>query len=54
MNGAIAVSRWEALQGCNYHFRHEEPPHMLDCEHVLFHKCIKQRNNGTIVINQNM
>ena len=27
---------------------------MVDCEHVLFHQCLRKQNNARIVTNRNM
>ena len=52
--GGLTIYRYEALQGCQYSYREPYPPHMLDCEHVLFHKCLKSHNHARIFSNPNM
>jgi hypothetical protein len=46
--------RASALQDCSYSYRHSSAPHVVDCEHVLFHQCLRERNNARIVSNRNM
>eukprot|EP00596_Hydrurales_sp_CCMP1899_P010462 CAMPEP_0119045718 /NCGR_PEP_ID=MMETSP1177-20130426/42157_1 /TAXON_ID=2985 /ORGANISM="Ochromonas sp, Strain CCMP1899" /LENGTH=318 /DNA_ID=CAMNT_0007017991 /DNA_START=344 /DNA_END=1301 /DNA_ORIENTATION=+ len=52
--GGLAIYRFEALAGCFYSYRHEEKPYMLDCEHVLFHKCMIEKHKARIFSNSNM
>jgi hypothetical protein len=51
---AILCCRYDSIVGCEYSHRHHEPPHMLDCEHVLFHECMIQKNKARIFSNSNM
>ena len=50
----IAYYRSHAIDQCEYHYRYSDPPHMLDCEHVIFNKCAMQKNAARIVTNMNM
>lgn len=52
--GGMAIYRYDALSNCTYSYREAEPPHMLDCEHVLFHKCLRQRTHARIFTNPHM
>lgn len=52
--GGLAIYRYEALRGCRYSFRYSQPPHMLECEHVLFHQCIREQNGAKLFANPNM
>lgn len=42
------------LEDCAYDFRQREVPHAVDCEHVIFHQCIKEKHNARIATNRNM
>jgi hypothetical protein len=42
--GGIAIYKREKLKGCRYHSI------MGDCEHIEFHKCLKQ-NGGKMFMN---
>jgi hypothetical protein len=46
--------RTSALEGCSYSYRHAAAPHVVDCEHVLFHQCLREKNNARVVSNRNM
>jgi hypothetical protein len=52
--GGLSVYRYSALEGCWYGYRHEQPPFMLDCEHVILHKCMIDRNHARIFSNSKM
>ena len=50
----LAIYKRKILQNCEYSYRHKDPPNMLDCEHVLFHECIRMRNKARIATNTEM
>jgi hypothetical protein len=52
--GGLAIYRYDIIKDCAYSYRDAVPPHMLDCEHVLFHKCLKERNGAKIFSNPQM
>jgi len=52
--GGLAIYRYEKMKHCRYSYRHEAPPYMLDCEHVLFHECITKNGQAKILSNFNM
>lgn len=52
--GGLALYRTAAMKDCTYDYRHPEPPRMLDCEHVLFHRCMKRDSDVRIFVNPNM
>lgn len=55
--GGLAIYRSSAVGGCRYGYRYEEPPYMLDCEHVLFNRCIREGmggRGGRVLSNFNM
>jgi hypothetical protein len=52
--GGLAIYRYEKMKHCRYSYRHEVPPYMLDCEHVLFHECITKHGQAQILSNFNM
>ena len=52
--GGLAIYDYEKTKPCKYAYRHPEPPHMLDCEHVLFHDCLMKQNGANIFFNPNM
>lgn len=41
--GGLAVYRYSALRGCAYDHRRPDPPHALDCEHAVYHDCLRAR-----------
>lgn len=52
--GGLTIYRYDALEGCKYGYRHTDPPYMLDCEHVLLHKCMVEKNKAKIFSNSKM
>lgn len=48
------MHRYNATEGCDYQYRYSKPPHMLDCEHVLFNRCIREKNSARLMSNPNM
>ena len=52
--GGLAVYKSAAMEGCQYGFRYESPPFMLDCEHVIFHKCMSDRHKARVLSNPQM
>lgn len=52
--GGLALYKSELFDECDYSFRHEEAPYMLDCEHVLLHKCMKKKTDAKIFSNSHM
>lgn len=52
--GGIAIYRNSMIQNCQYHYRQTKAPHVVDCEHVLFHQCMKDINKARIFSNPNM
>ena len=50
----FAIYKTSIIESCMYTHRHREPPHMLDCEHVMFHECVRGKNAGRIFANPNM
>jgi len=44
--GGLAIYKYKAINNCLY-----DSNNGSDCEHVLFHKCIRDKNNGHIFIN---
>lgn len=51
--GGLAIYRFDKMRPCRYAHRHAEPPYMLDCEHVLLHKCMTARSDAKIFSNFN-
>lgn len=49
--GGMTIYRYESLEGCQYSYREKESPFMLDCEHVLFHRCLREKNKARIFSN---
>jgi hypothetical protein len=52
--GGLAIYRTELFGGCSYSHRYDVPPFMLDCEHVVLHKCMGDKHRAKIVSNPNM
>ena len=52
--GGLAIYKFDQFHGCEYGYRHKESPYMLDCEHVIFNKCLKERFNATVFTNPAM
>eukprot|EP01039_Chlorochromonas_danica_P010583 gene10583-11727_t len=52
--GGLAIYREEVMADCSYQYRYPEPPNMLDCEHVLFHRCMKEQHQARIFTNPHM
>ena len=52
--GGLAIYRFDALYDCQYAYRHNEAPFMLDCEHVLLHKCMIKKHHAKIYANSKM
>jgi hypothetical protein len=52
--GGLAIYRYDAMVGCQYEYRHREPPHMLDCEHVLLHRCMIDKHGAKVYANSNL
>jgi len=52
--GGMAIYRHEVIARCDYRYRLPQPPHMLDCEHVLFHSCLRKTNHARIFVNTHM
>ena len=52
--GGLTIYRYTALEGCKYGYRHEQPPFMLDCEHVILHQCMIEKNSARIFSNSRM
>lgn len=52
--GGLAIYRFEKMKKCHYTYRYRQPPYMLECEHVLFHKCIAESASGRIFSNPAM
>ena len=52
--GGLAIYRHAQFTGCRYGHRHTSPPHMLDCEHVIFNKCLRDRYGARIYTNPRM
>mmetsp|Transcript_16808 Transcript_16808/g.28513 ORF Transcript_16808/g.28513 Transcript_16808/m.28513 type:complete len:354 (-) Transcript_16808:1414-2475(-) len=52
--GGLAIYKSEFIEGCTYSERHRDPPYIQDCEHVVFHQCLKDKHNATIATNFNM
>ena len=52
--GGMAIYRRDIVHDCHYDYISPIPPHVTDCEHVAFHRCIRERNNGTLYTNPNM
>lgn len=52
--GGMAIYRTSVLKDCEYGFRHKGPSHLLDCEHVLLHECIRETNKAKIFSNPAM
>lgn len=52
--GGLAIYRTSVLTDCEYGFRHRGPSHLLDCEHVLLHECIRETNKAKIFSNPAM
>lgn len=50
----LAIYKSEIIKNCKYDYRHKEPPHMLDCEHVLFHECVRVLNKARVTTNPDM
>lgn len=42
--GGLAIYKAKAIQGCRYGYRESNPPYMLDCEHVFFNQCLRDKN----------
>ena len=42
------------LGSCTYDYRHDSLNYLLDCEHVLLHKCLIEKNNAKIYSNPAM
>jgi hypothetical protein len=36
---------------CRYHFRHDTAPYLVDCEHIFFHQCLREKNEARIFTN---
>lgn len=47
--GGLAIYKYHIIKGCFY-----DSDNGTDCEHVLFHKCIRSKNKGRIFINPRM
>ena len=52
--GGLAVYKSAAIEDCKYGYRYDEPPFMLDCEHVIFHKCLNEKHKARILSNPYM
>ena len=52
--GGLAIYKSAAMEGCDYGFRYDSPPFMLDCEHVIFHKCMSDRHRARVLSNPHM
>ena len=52
--GGLAIYKYDSLQGCDYQYRHDEQPYMLDCEHVLLHQCMIRKHRANIFTNTDM
>ena len=50
----LAIYKRKIIHNCEYDYRHKEPPNMLDCEHVLFHECMRVKNKAIITTNPKM
>lgn len=42
------------MVGCEYSHRYPNPPYLLDCEHVIFHQCVREKNHADIYTNPKM
>lgn len=36
---------------CQYNFRHDNAPYLVDCEHIFFHQCLREKNQARIFTN---
>ena len=52
--GGLAIYKYDVMKGCKYGYRYDQPPYMLDCEHVLLHKCMTEKNQARIFSNSKM
>lgn len=52
--GGMAIYKTKSVQGCSYNHRYSSPPYMLDCEHVIFHQCLRESNHARILSNPHM
>lgn len=52
--GGLAIYRTAAVGSCRYTYRHPAPQRMQDCEHVLFHQCMREENHARIFSNPHM
>jgi len=59
--GGLAIYRSEAIGSCRYNHRHraddydgQHPMGMVDCEHVLFNRCVSKVNGGRLFVNPHM
>ena len=52
--GGLAIYKYDVMKGCKYGYRYDHPPYMLDCEHVLLHKCMTEKNQARIFSNSKM
>jgi glycosyltransferase involved in cell wall biosynthesis len=52
--GGLAVYKANLFEQCEYLYREETFPHMLDCEHVHLHRCMKEKYKANIYINPKM
>lgn len=52
--GGMAIYKYNQFNACEYGYRHQEPPFLLDCEHVIFNKCIAEKFKARIFTNPNM
>lgn len=50
----LAIYKRKIIHNCEYDYRHKDPPNMLDCEHVLFHECMRVKNKAIITTNPKM
>eukprot|EP01035_Chromulina_nebulosa_P017041 gene17041-22550_t len=47
---SFSRKNWDVM----YWYRHNEPPYIQDCEHVIFNECIRKKNNASIYTNPKM
>lgn len=52
--GGLAIYRSAVLANCSYDHRDALPPHMLDCEHVHLHRCLRDKHHARIFSNPHM
>jgi hypothetical protein len=52
--GGMAIYRYDTMINCTYAHRDATYPYMLDCEHVLYHQCLRTKNHARVFVNPHM